>query len=131
MEYQVIKENGEIKFVVLPVDYFNSLMEKLEDESDLKAIQEAINEPLYVREEAEDYIFMNPVKRERQAKGWTQNDLAKRLGVKQSTIAKWERKGAVYQNATRHKLANVFGLEESAFLYNSVTICLSLRPLRL
>ena len=39
MEYQVIKENGEIKFVVLPVDYFNALMEKLEDESDLKAIQ--------------------------------------------------------------------------------------------
>ena len=116
MEYQVIKEDGKIKFVVLPVDYFNMLMEKLEDASDLKSIKEAKHEPLYAREEAEDYIFMNPVKREREAKGWTQEELASRLGVKQSTIAKWERQGAVYRKATQQKLAKVFGVDESIFL---------------
>jgi len=34
---------------------------------------------------------MNPVKRERLDRGWTQKDLAERLGVKQSTLAKWEK----------------------------------------
>jgi len=47
--------------------------------------------------EAEEYIFMNPVKRERLDRGWTQSDLAERLEVKQSTVAKWERKDAVYR----------------------------------
>lgn len=60
-------------------------------------------------------IFMNPVKRERIDRGWTQEDLAERLCVKQSTIAKWEKKGAVYRKDTRHKLAKVFGANEDVF----------------
>ena len=59
---------------------------------------------------------MNPVKRERLERGWTQQDLAERLGVKQSTIAKWERKDAVYRKKTRQNLAKVFGLNEESFL---------------
>ena len=116
MEYQTIKENGKIKFVVLPIKVFQSIIERLEDESDLRAIHEAKDEPLYDQEEAESYIFMNPVKRERLEKGWTQEELAHRLGVKQSTVAKWEREGAVYRKKTREKLANVFGVTEEAFL---------------
>ena len=64
MEYQTIKENGKVKFVVLPVKLFQALLARLEDESDLRAIREARSEPLYNQIEAEDYIFMNPVKRE-------------------------------------------------------------------
>lgn len=116
MEYQTIKENGKIKFVVLPIKVFQSIIERLEDESDLRAIHEAKDEPLYDQEEAESYIFMNPVKRERLEKGWTQEELAHRIGVKQSTVAKWEREGAVYRKKTREKLANVFGVTEEAFL---------------
>ena len=58
---------------------------------------------------------MNPVKRERLDRGWTQKNLAERLGVKQSTIAKWERKGAVYRKNTREKLAAVFNVGEEVF----------------
>ena len=116
MEFQTIKENGKVKFVVLPVRLFENLMEHLEDESDLLAIKEAKKEPLYEQEEAEDYIFMNPVKRERLERGWTQQNLAERLSVKQSTIAKWERKNAVYRKKTRQKLASVFGIKEDLFL---------------
>ena len=115
MEYQTIKENGEVKFVVLPIKLFQSLLDRLEDQSDLRAIREAKSEPLYDQEEAEDYIFMNPVKRERIDRGWTQQELARRLGVKQATVAKWERQGAVYRKKTREKLAKVFALGEEAF----------------
>ena len=116
MEYQTIKEKGKVKFVVLPIDLFESILDRLEDESDLRAIREAKTEPLYNQKDAEEYIFMNPVKRERLARGWTQQDLAKHLGVKQSTIAKWERKNASYRKKTRQKLASVFEVNEETFL---------------
>ena len=116
MEYQTIKENGEVKFVILPIESFNTLLKRLEDQSDLRDIRAAKDEPLYIQEEAEAYIFMNPVKRERIEKGWTQQELAKRLGVKQSTVAKFEREGAVYRKETRKKLARIFGVNEESFL---------------
>jgi len=115
MEYQTIKENGKVKFVVLPVSEFQMLMDRLEDSADLYAIRNAKMEPLYDQKEAEDYIFMNPVKRERLEKGWTQKELADKLRVKQSSVAKWERDGAVYRKSTRQKLAAVFGINEDSF----------------
>ena len=116
MEYQTIKEKGKVKFVVLPVELFETLLDRLEDEADIRAIRDAAQEPLYDQKEAEEYIFMNPVKRERLDRGWTQQDLADRLEVKQSTVAKWERKNAVYRKRTRHKLAKVFSVNEATFL---------------
>ena len=115
MEYQTIRENGKVKFVVLPVEIFDSLLERLEDEADLHDLREASSDPVYEQSEAESYIFMNPVKRERLDKGWTQEELARRIGVKQATVAKWEREGAVYRKATRQKLAKVFGISETSF----------------
>ena len=115
MEYQTIKENGKVKFVVLPIESFRSLLDQLEDKSDLQAIREANSEPLYGQEEAEGYIFMNPVKRERLERGWTQQELARRLGVKQATVAKWERQGAIYRKKTREKLAKAFAVDEEVF----------------
>jgi ribosome-binding protein aMBF1 (putative translation factor) len=116
MEYQTIKEKGKVKFVVLPIELFETLLDRLEDEADIRAIRDAEQEPLYDQKEAEEYIFMNPVKRERLDRGWTQNDLADRLEVKQSTVAKWERKDAVYRKKTRQKLARVFRVNEKTFL---------------
>jgi ribosome-binding protein aMBF1 (putative translation factor) len=116
MEYQTIKEKGKVKFVVLPVELFETLLDRLEDEADIRAIRDADREPLYDQKEAEEYIFMNPVKRERLDRGWTQKDLADRLEVKQSTVAKWERKEAVYRKKTRQKLAQVFRVKEETFL---------------
>ena len=116
MEYQTIKEDGKVKYVILPIDFLNSLLECLEDQADLCDIKAARDEPLYIQEEAESYIFMNPVKRERMEKGWTQSELAQKLGVKQSTVAKWEHEGAVYRNETRKKLATIFGIDEDSFM---------------
>ena len=116
MEYQTIKEKGKVKFVVLPIELFKTLLDRLEDESDIRAIRDAEQEPLYDQREAEEYIFMNPVKRERLDREWTQRDLADRLEVKQATVAKWERKDAAYRKKTRQKLAKVFGVNEETFL---------------
>ena len=116
MEYQTIKENGKIKFVVLPIKTFEAILDRLEDEADIRAIHEARNEPLSGQEEAEDYIFMNPVKRERLERGWTQKEIADRLGVKQAAVAKWEREGASYRKKTRQKFAKIFGISEESFL---------------
>jgi len=63
MEYQTIKENGKVKFVVLPVKSFQTILGLIEDDSDLRDIRETRSEPLYDQKEAENYIFMNPVKR--------------------------------------------------------------------
>ncbi len=115
MEYQTIKENGKVKFVVLPVNTFLVILDRREDDSDLRDIREAKSEPLYDQNEAENYIFMNSVKRERLEKGWTQEKLADRIGVKQATVAKWKREGAVYRKATRQKLAKAFGISETSF----------------
>ena len=116
MEYQTIKENGKVKFVVLPLKSFHALLERLEDESDLRDIREAKDEPLYDQKEAEDYVFMNPVKRERVERGWTQKELADKIGVQQASVSKWERAGAVYRKKTTEKLAKVFGISEDSFL---------------
>jgi transcriptional regulator with XRE-family HTH domain len=59
---------------------------------------------------------MNPVKRERIERGWTQKELADKIGVKQASVAKWEREGAVYRRKTREKLARVFSIGEDSFL---------------
>jgi type II secretory pathway component PulM len=75
MEYQTIKENGKVKFVVLPIKSFRALLDRLEDKSDLQALR-----------------------------------------VKQATVAKWERQGAVYRKRTREKLAKVFAVDEEVFL---------------
>ncbi|HUU39622.1 MAG TPA: helix-turn-helix transcriptional regulator [Desulfatiglandales bacterium] len=115
MEYQTIKENGKVKFVVLPIKAFQAILDRIDDTSDLRDIREAGSEPLYDQNEAEDYIFMNPVKRERLERKWTQEELARRIGVKQATVAKWERAGAVYRKATRQKLAKAFGISEASF----------------
>ncbi|MEA3359324.1 MAG: helix-turn-helix transcriptional regulator [Thermodesulfobacteriota bacterium] len=101
--------------MVLPVNTFQAILDRIEDESDLRDIRESRSELLYDQNEAEDYIFMNPIKRERIERGLTQEKLANRIGVKQATVAKWEREGAVYRKATKQKLAKVFGISEAGF----------------
>ena len=47
----------------------------------------------------------------RQARGWSQEQLARRLGMEQGAVSKWERGVAVPHPRTRQRLADVFGVE--------------------
>ena len=61
MEYQTIKEKGKVKFVVLPIELFETLLDRLEDEADIRAIRDAGQEPLYDQKEAEEYIILSTI----------------------------------------------------------------------
>jgi transcriptional regulator with XRE-family HTH domain len=56
---------------------------------------------------------MNPVGRYRRAKGWTQADLARQMGVSTNTIQAWE-KGANPRPRQLPKLAEAFGVDSLA-----------------
>jgi hypothetical protein len=64
-----LKKKGKVKFVVLPVELFETLLDQLEDESDIRTICDAEREPLFNQKEAEEYFCMNPVKRKRLERG--------------------------------------------------------------
>ena len=46
MEYQTIKEKGKVKFVVLPVEQFEMLLDRLEDETDILSLLTLTNTTL-------------------------------------------------------------------------------------
>ena len=52
---------------------------------------------------------MNAIREQRAQKKWTQAELAKRLGVERSTVAKWESGVSQPQAAHLIALAEVFG----------------------
>ena len=45
MDYQTIRENGKVKFVVLPIKSFYAILDCIEDESDFRDIRQAGSEP--------------------------------------------------------------------------------------
>ena len=52
---------------------------------------------------------MNKIKEYRKQQNWTQEELAKRLGVERSAVAKWESEKSQPQAARLVTLAEVFG----------------------
>ncbi len=46
----------------------------------------------------------------RQARGWTQDELARQLGADRGAVSRWERGAAVPHVRTRKRLADLFGV---------------------
>ena len=53
----------------------------------------------------------------RQERGWTQLDVARRLGVTEGTVSRWERGERVPQPATQQRLADLFGVPVGAIAF--------------
>ncbi|ACZ38922.1 helix-turn-helix domain-containing protein [Sphaerobacter thermophilus] len=56
---------------------------------------------------------MPTIRELREARGWTQQDLAVKLDVAVSTVSLWERGGALPQVTQLRAMAALFGLESS------------------
>ena len=54
---------------------------------------------------------MYPVKQRREAKGWTQGQLARRVGVTPSTVSCWEVRGSLPHVESLRKLAKIFEVD--------------------
>ena len=69
--YDVLTRNGKEKFVVVPVKDYETLLEKLEDEADYRALVEARNanagKPTYTLEQVKRELGMLRPRRKRKA----------------------------------------------------------------
>lgn len=58
-----------------------------------------------------DDSFSNALKEARKARGWTQEDLAKQMGVSQQSVQKWETGSTLPRPARRDALMRALGLQ--------------------
>jgi len=83
-------------------------------ENKIERARKLIGDPkakLYLYRDVRGVILENRIKKMRKLKGWTQTDLAKRIGVTQAQVAKWEGNKANPSRKTLVKLASIFGCE--------------------
>lgn len=103
------------KYVVvrMPLRDFEKLSRKTEKDK-LERARELIGDPkakVYIYKDVRSSILEKRIKKMRKAKGWTQAELAKAVGVTQAQVAKWESNEANPSRKTLLKLASAFGCE--------------------
>ena len=114
MSVQFIEHNGQHEYAVIPVEQYNSLLEKAEMLDDIRAFDKAI---LSDEESIPGDIVSRLISGENKLKVWrtyrglTQAELGKQSGLAQGTIAQIEggtRKGSVN---VLMKIANILRLD--------------------
>ena len=59
---------------------------------------------------AEHLLFSEQLKYERERRGWSQADLASKLGCDTKTVNRWESEGKLPRPERRHKLCELVGI---------------------
>ncbi len=107
-DVQIIKEKGKPRFVVLNYNTFERFEELIEDALDVKEAEKVLNNPKTEWKdftEVKNKLLFNPIKEKRKNLGISQRELADRLVVSQSYIAKLERHGYNPSKKTLIKIA--------------------------
>lgn len=114
MSVQFIEHNGRQEYAVIPVEKYNSLLEKAEMLDDIRAFDKAIlsdEESIPADIVARLISGDNKLKVWRTYRGMTQSELGKQTGLAQGTIAQIEggaRKGSI---SVLKKIATILSLD--------------------
>lgn len=71
--------------------------------------------------------ILDMIRKNREARGWTEYQLAERSGLPQSTISSWYKKGMTPSVSSLEKICDAFGLTLSQFFADDEA-CLALTP---
>ena len=71
--------------------------------------------------------ILGMIRKNREARGWTEYQLAERSGLPQSTISSWYQKGMTPSFSSLEKICDAFGLTLSQF-FAAARHCLPCRP---
>ena len=107
IETKVIKEGGHPRFVIMDFRYYQRFQDILEDVEDAVDLELEPPGGLYVPMEVvhREVDGVSPITAWREYRGFTQKELAHRLGVSQAQVAKWERPSTRPRKATLEKIA--------------------------
>jgi DNA-binding XRE family transcriptional regulator len=100
IEHQVIEKDGKPLYVLVPYEEYLSLRHSRE-------------EKVYVPHEVvEKHLLQGKslVRAWREYKGFSQGEMAKRMGISQSAYSQMERSGSRLRKATLEKIAEAMGI---------------------
>lgn len=113
MSVQFIEQNGHKQYAVVPVDLYETLLEKAEMLDDIKAYDEAIkrDEECIPADVVYRLLDENKIRVWREYRGLTQSELAKQSGLAQATIAQIEGGKRTGSIAVLKKIAEALRLD--------------------
>ena len=119
IETKIVKEGGVPKFVIMDYklfDRFRALIEGVEDELDAKLDADELG-PAIPWEVADKMMDgKSGIAAWREYRGWTQKELARRLGVTQAAVARLEKPGSNPRRSTLQKLAKALKCPPEALI---------------
>ena len=110
--YPVVNIDGK-KYAILPLEELEAILEEMEDRRIVEDLERESAEgtvELVSDEEMYEIIHKSPIRIAREKAGLTQDEFAKRLGVSQPQVSKWERVGYNPRKKTLERICLALGV---------------------
>ena len=110
--YPVIDLEGK-KYAILPLEELEAILEEMEDQRIVEELERESAEgavELVSEEEMYEIIHKSPIRIAREKAGLTQEQFAKRMGVSQPQISKWERVGYNPRKTTLERICKALNV---------------------
>jgi DNA-binding XRE family transcriptional regulator len=95
---------GDRNLVIMDEEEYDRLLD-VADAAEARRIKADAADPVLTWDQVKDRFLQNRVAEVRRSLGVSQRQLAKRMGVKPSTVSRWERKDANLTLSTIRKIA--------------------------